>query len=237
MKTIIVDDSRLARSELKRLLEEYPAIELCGEASNAHEARAAIEKYDPDIILLDIEMPAENGFELLASLDKVPEVIFTTAYDEFAVKAFEQNAIDYLVKPIEPDRLEKALEKAILIQQNKNEYPQNKIGIEDKVFVKDGNKCWFIKLRDVRFFETYGNYSRVYFEKEKPLINKPLTYLEKRLNPKKFFRANRQYIISLNHIHDISHWNHEAFRVTMSCGKKIKISRRKSQKFNDLLSF
>lgn len=237
MKALIVDDSRLARSELKRLLKKHPTIELCGEAANADEARKALEKYNPDILLLDIELPIENGFELLSSLDILPEVIFTTAYDEFALKAFEKNAIDYLVKPIEPDRLETALEKATLSQQNKNEFSNNKIGLEDKVFVKDGEKCWFIKLKNVRFFETYGNYSRVYFQGEKPLINKSLTYLENRLNPKKFFRASRQYIINLNHIKDINPWDHESYKVTMSCGKEVKISRRKSQKFNNLLSF
>lgn len=237
MKTLIVDDSRLARSELKRLLKEYPEIELCGEASNAHEAREVIEKHDPDIILLDIEMPVENGFELLSSLDSVPEVIFTTAYDEFAVKAFEKNAIDYLVKPIEPERLESALDKAILSHQAKEQNPKNIIGIEDKVFVKDGDRCWFIKLKDVRLFETYGNYSRVYFAKEKPLINRSLSYLEERLNPKKFFRANRQHIINLHHIQDINLWSHESYIVNMSCGKQIKISRRNSQQFNNLLSF
>lgn len=237
MKVLTVDDSRLARSEIKRLLENYPAIELCGEASNADEARISIEEHDPDVILLDIEMPGENGFELLASLDRVPEVIFTTAYDEFAVKAFEKNAIDYLMKPIDPDRLEKALERAALNQKKEVEKPQERIGAEDKVFVKDGDNCWFVQLKEVRFFETYGNYSRVFFKNEKPLVGKSLNYLQNRLDHKKFFRANRQYIINLDHIQEISPWNHESYRVKMSCGKEIDISRRKSQKFDKFLSF
>lgn len=237
MKILIVDDSRLARSELKRLLTDYSEAEFCGEAANANEARIIIEEQAPDVILLDIEMPGENGFELLSSLDKVPEVIFTTAYDEFAVKAFEQNAIDYLVKPIDPDRLEKALERVVQEQDNGKEENQEQIGIEDKVFVKDGEKCWFVKLKEVRFFETYGNYSRIYFKTEKPLVDKSLNYLQTRLDPKKYFRANRQYIINLNHIKNISPWNRESYRVTMTCGKEINISRRKSQEFNERLSF
>lgn len=237
MKIAIVDDSRLARAELKRLLEDYSIVEICAEASNAVEARAVIKEHNPDVMLLDIEMPGENGFELLSSLDKVPDVIFTTAYDEFAVKAFEQNAIDYLVKPIDPDRLEKALERVGLNQVNERKIPGDEMGLEDKVFVRDGEKCWFVKLKEVRFFETYGNYSRIYFKDEKPLVNKSLNSLQRRLSSKTFFRANRQYIINLEQIKDINPWNNESYQVTMSCGKEIRISRRKSQEFDELLSF
>jgi two-component system, LytTR family, response regulator len=237
MKVLIVDDSRLARNELRRLLQKFPVVEICAEAANADQAREAIREYSPETIFLDIEMPGENGFELLASLDRVPGVIFTTAYDEFAVQAFEQNAVDYLVKPIDPGRLEKALDRAMNQSSVPRREAEEKMGPEDQVFVKDGEKCWFVKLKQIRFFETYGNYSKIYFDEEKVLVNKSLNYLEARLNPRRFFRANRQFIINLNHVKQIHPWNNEAFRVEMNCGTEIDISRRKSQRFKELLSF
>lgn len=237
MKVLIIDDSRLARNELRRLLQKFPEVEICGEAANAEQAREAIREHSPETIFLDIEIPGENGFELLASLDRVPGVIFTTAYDEFAVQAFEQNAVDYLVKPIDPGRLGKALDRAVNQPSAPRREAEEKMGPEDQVFVKDGEKCWFVKLKQIRFFETYGNYSKIYFDEEKVLVNKSLNYLEARLNPRRYFRANRQFIINLNHVKRIHPWNNEAFRVEMNCGTEIDISRRKSQRFKELLSF
>lgn len=236
MKIAIIDDSRLARAEIRRMVDDYPAVENCGEASNADEARTVISECEPDLLLLDIEMPGENGFELLASLQKVPDVIFTTAYDQFALKAFENNAVDYLVKPIDPERLEKALGRLVLKRENGREKAPDQIGVEDKVFVRDRGRCWFVTLKEVRFFETYGNYSWIYFNDEKALVSKSLNNLEERLDSDTFFRANRQFIINLNHIRTISPWNRESYRVEMSCGKKIDISRRRSQEFNEQLS-
>ena len=191
MKTFIVDDERLARSELKRLLKNFPAIEIIGEAANADEAIERIETARPDLLFLDIQMPGRNGFELLESLTRVPKVIFTTAFDEYALKAFEFNALDYLLKPVEPKRLAAAIGKVENHQREEVEKNSRSnstpLGDADQIFVKDGERCWFVKLRDVRLLESEGNYTRLYFDRNKPLILRSLNYLEARLDEKPFF--------------------------------------------------
>jgi two-component system LytT family response regulator len=211
MKAIIVDDERLARNELKRLLENFPKINIVGEAPNADEAIQLIDELHPDLLFLDIQMPGKTGFDLLAELDgNVPEVIFTTAYDEYAIKAFEFNALDYLLKPIELHRLSEAIQKV------EEEFERQKqisdtakegasvLSENDQVFVKDGEKCWFVRLGNVRLFESMGNYVRLYFDDQKPLVLKSLNALEERLDPKVFFRANRKHIINLKYIQKLS---------------------------------
>ncbi|MEM6359712.1 MAG: LytTR family DNA-binding domain-containing protein [Bacteroidota bacterium] len=235
MKALIVDDIRLARQELIRLLKNFTEVEIVGEASNAEEARDLIQGQDPDLLFLDIQMPEEDGFSLLESIDDVPDVIFTTAFHEYALKAFENNALDYLVKPIDPDRLAAALEK----------YTTHKVAVSkkalldenSKVFVKDGERCWFVKLADVRFFETFGNYSRIHFNNEVAMVGKSLNYLESRLDPTKFFRASRQYIVHLEYVEEVIPWFSDSLRVRMTSGEEIDISRRRSVKFKELLSF
>lgn len=196
MKAIIVDDERLARKELTSLLENHPEIEVIDEAANADEAIEKIEKQDPDVIFLDIQMPGKTGFEMLEGLERVPQVIFTTAYDEFALKAFDFNALDYLLKPIQPDRLSESINK-IKVKAPKKGGKDRKLSAEDQVFVKDGDKCWFVRLEDVRLFESDGNYIKVYFDKFKPMIHKSLNALDERLDDRSFFRASRKHIINL----------------------------------------
>ncbi|MDX1472414.1 MAG: response regulator, partial [Flavobacteriaceae bacterium] len=167
MKAIIVDDERLARKELVKLLDEFNDIEVIGEAPNADEAYDLINELKPDLLFLDIQMPGKTGFELLEMLDSVPPVIFTTAYDEFALKAFDVNALDYLLKPIEHDRLNESIEKLRKTVKDKpqtNGSSERKLGLEDQVFVKDGDKCWFVKLANIRYFESDGNYIKVHFD-------------------------------------------------------------------------
>ena len=155
MKTLIVDDERLARKELMSLLEPHKKIEVIGEATDVDDAIEKINELNPDLIFLDIQMPGKTGFDLLEELDNVPKVIFTTAYDEFALKAFEVNALDYLLKPIQPERLEEAIAKLKVEEQKISKASDRKsLGKEDQVFVKDGDKCWFVKLADVRLFES-----------------------------------------------------------------------------------
>jgi len=206
MKALIVDDERLARVELKRLLQPFKEINVVGEAVNVEDALEKITQLNPDLVFLDIQMPGKSGFDLLEELDSVPTIIFTTAYDEYALKAFEYNALDYLLKPIEPKRLEDTVKK--LIEKNKKEIlPQLNSSIlseKDQVFVKDGERCWFVKLETVRLFESEGNYVRIYFEDNKPLILRTLNYLDERLDSKSFFRANRKHIINLKWIENIS---------------------------------
>lgn len=238
MKALIVDDERLARVELRRLLAPYKDIIIAGEAVNADDALAKISELNPDLIFLDIQMPGKNGFELLEELDAVPTVVFTTAYDEYALKAFEYNAMDYLLKPIEPKRLEDTIKK--LLEKKKREdaftADQPALSEDDQVFVKDGERCWFVKLSTVRLFESEGNYVRLYFEDYKPLILRTLNYLDERLDNKTFFRANRKHIINLKWIESIEPWLNGGLLVKLKGGNKIEVSRRQAIKFKDMLS-
>lgn len=235
MKAIIVDDERLARKELHTLLAKYPSIEIIGEYDNAEDAINEIEKQKPDLVFLDIHMPGKDGFGVLEELIYVPQVIFVTAYDEYAIKAFEVNALDYLLKPIQPERLDEAINKLSTQLQN-NELTTNKLNANDQVFVKDGEKCWFVKLEDVPMFESEGNYVRVYFNGNKPLILKSLNNLANKLNEDVFFRANRKFIINLNWIEDVENWFNGGLMVKLKTGDKIEISRRQATKLKEMKS-
>ena len=245
MKALIVDDERLARNELKRMLENFPKINIVGEASNADEAIVMIDELNPDLLFLDIQMPGKTGFELLQSLEgHVPEVIFTTAYDEYALKAFEYNALDYLLKPIEQHRLAEAIQRVEeelhqqqLEKREKGDGSSRSLLSEnDQVFVKDGEKCWFVKLGKVRLFESMGNYVRLYFDDQKPLVLKSLNALEERLDPKTYFRANRKHIINLQWIDKIEPWFSGGLLVTLKGGDKVEISRRQAIRFKEMLA-
>jgi two-component system LytT family response regulator len=238
LKVVLIDDERLARSELKRLLQEFPDVEVIGEAANATEGIEKIESLNPDLIFLDIQMPGKTGFDMLVDLEKAPHVIFVTAYDEYAIKAFEVNALDYLMKPVEPKRLADALLK--VKQKDEEEmisYANRGILHEsDQVFVKDGERCWFVKLGDVRLFESVGNYAKVFFGTNKPLILKSLNALEERLDEKVFFRANRKYIINLRMIEKIEPYFNGGLLLDLIGGEKIEVSRRQAVKFKEMMS-
>jgi len=241
-KSLIIDDERLARNELKRLLQEFPEIEIIGEAMNADEALKMIDELNPEVIFLDIQMPGKTGFELLQELDKVPTVIFTTAHDEYALKAFEYNALDYLMKPIDPQRLGDAIQKLFLtedrelITSEENFNARNTLGEDDQVFVKDGEKCWFVKLADIRLFESVGNYARVFFGTNKPLILKSLNSLEERLDQRVFFRANRKHIVNLRMIEKVEPFFNGGLLLEIKGGEKIEVSRRQAVKFKEMMS-
>ncbi len=238
MKALIIDDSRLARNELKRLLKDYDHILIAGEASNAEEAKAKIDELKPDVIFLDIQMPGKTGFELLEELEFAPEVIFTTAYDEYAIKAFEFNALDYLMKPIEKDRLSAAVSKVSeRLAKAKEDESGDKMTIDDQVFVKDGERCWFVPLSKVRLFEVDGNYTKLYFDNEKPMIPRTLNYLETRLDPKTFFRANRQQIVNLKWVERIEPWFSGSIKIFLTGGHDVDVSRRQTQRFKEIMSF
>jgi two-component system, LytTR family, response regulator len=241
MKAIIIDDERLARAELKKLLLDYPEVEVVDEAANAEEGLAKIESQQPDLIFLDIQMPGKTGFDMLSQLEKAPQVIFTTAYDEFALKAFEVNALDYLVKPIEPKRLADAVQKlnASEIRDNRQDIisTNNSLLTEnDQVFVKDGERCWFVKLNEIRLFESVGNYAKVFFGANKPLILKSLNALEERLDEKTFFRANRKHIVNLRMIDKIEPYFNGGLLLELKGGEKIEVSRRQTVKFKEMMS-
>lgn len=238
LKTIIVDDERLARKELQNLLAAHPEIEVIEEAVNADDAAEKINKLKPDLVFLDIQMPGKTGFDLLETLDNPPKIIFTTAYDEYAIRAFEFNALDYLLKPIESDRLKEAIQRAAddTLPEEMEDDSTDTLSENDQVFVKDGEKCWFVTLSKVRLFESEGNYVRVYFENNKPLILKSLNNLEKRLDSKVFFRANRKHIINLKWVEKTEAWFNGGLMVLLKGGGKIEISRRQAVKLKDRMS-
>jgi len=244
MRAIIIDDERLARTELRKLLQEFPEVEVVDEASNAEEGVQKIESHNPDLIFLDIQMPGKTGFEMLQELDHSPTVIFTTAYDDYALKAFEVNALDYLLKPIEPKRLADAVEKVKKTQNtNGGEVrpgisftPNSLLGENDQVFVKDGERCWFVRLSEVRLFESVGNYAKVFFGANKPLILKSLNALEERLDPKIFFRANRKHIVNLHMIDKVESYFNGGLLLELKGGEKIEVSRRQTVKFKEMMS-
>jgi two-component system LytT family response regulator len=237
IKTIIVDDERLARNELRKILKEFPEIEVIEEAVNAEDAQEKIELLQPELIFLDIQMPGgKTGFDLLEQLEYTPKVLFTTAYSEFAIKAFEYNALDYLLKPIDKKRLHDAVQKVKKQLEKDTQSQKHKLGNDDQVFVKDGERCWFVKLSEVRLFESVGNYAKVFFGNNKPLILKSLNALEERLDDKIFFRANRKHIINLQMIQKMDTHFNGGLKVTLNAGEEIEISRRQAVKFKDNMS-
>jgi two-component system LytT family response regulator len=240
-KAIIIDDERLARNELKKLLADFPEVEVIGEAANAKEGIEKIDTLMPDLIFLDIQMPGKTGFDMLMELEKAPHVIFTTAYDEFALKAFEVNALDYLMKPVEPKRLADALHKLQLAEEKEMAAAiagvnRGMLSENDQVFVKDGERCWFVKLADVRLFESVGNYAKVFFGTNKPLILKSLNALEERLDEKVFFRANRKHIVNLRMIDKVEPFFNGGLLLDLKGGEKIEVSRRQAVKFKEMMS-
>ena len=235
MKALIVDDERLARKELAGMLEKHDKIEVIGEAANADEAETLIAEKRPDLLFLDINMPGRSGFELLESLDPAPQVIFVTAYDEHALKAFQVNALDYLLKPIDPERLDAAINKLHEAHEG-GEGQRKELHENDQIFLKDGEKCWFVTLKDVRYFESEGNYIRVRFNDQKPLVLRSLNKLEEKLDPHVYFRANRKHIVNLRWVEKIEPWFNGGLMVKLKTGEQLEVSRRQASRFKELLS-
>ena len=244
MKALLIDDERLARNELRRLLAAFPDIAIVGEAANAKQAREQLAALAPDLLFLDVQMPGETGMELLESLEPpTPEVIFTTAYDEFAVKAFELNALDYLLKPVDPARLAAAIDKLRAKLGGAADEPvsakgaaRERLAAEDKVFVREGDRCWFVEVKSIRLLESEGNYTRVHFDDAKPQLFRSLNAMEERLDPKVFFRANRRQIINLTWIDKIEPWFSGGLLVHLKGGAKVELSRRQAQDFREKMS-
>ena len=227
MKTLIVDDEPLARRELRRLLAAFPRVEVVGEAANVDEARERIEALAPDVVFLDIQMPGGTGFDLLTQLERVPRIVFTTAYDQYAVKAFDVNALDYLLKPIEPDRL------AMAIRKIEDVAPPEAAAPLDQLFIKDGPRCWFVPLREVSLITSEGNYVRLHWGKERPLLGRSLTALEQKLDSRRFFRANRAQIVNLDYIQQVEAGDGGRLHVQIKDGPEIEVSRRQARQFKE----
>ncbi len=240
MRTIVIDDERLARKELINLLKQYVHIDIIAESSNADDAKKKIESLHPDLIFLDIQMPEKDGFQLLSELTYMPMVIFVTAYDEYALKAFDVSALDYLLKPVAPERLEETLSKLNDTQEPEVESAdmtkRNRLSQEDQIFIKDGERCWFVSLSEVSRFQSEGNYVRVFFQNNKPMILRSLNNLETTLDPRSFFRANRKYIINLKWIDKVESWFNGGLMVTLKDGTELEISRRQAAKFRESMS-
>jgi two-component system LytT family response regulator len=242
IRAIVIDDERLARQELKNLLQNFDNIQIVAESGRPEEALDLIEKENPDLIFLDIQMPGMTGFEMLNELEgSAPEVIFVTAYDEYALKAFEVNALDYLMKPVEESRLQEAIEKIakrIAKKKNESETQENdgKLELHDQVFLKDGEKCWFVELERIRLFESEGNYVRVYFDESRPLILKSLNALTDRLSEKYFFRASRKHIVNLRWIEKVETWFNGGLLVILKDGTRVEVSRRQSVKLKEMMA-
>ncbi|NBR08267.1 MAG: DNA-binding response regulator [Opitutaceae bacterium] len=241
MKALLIDDERLARNELRRLLKTHSEIEIIGEAVDAADALSKVEALKPDLLFLDIQMPGDDGFMLLEQLEPpLPLVIFTTAYDQFAVKAFEFNALDYLLKPVDPHRLTGALDKLranrFIATPRVAPAGLRRLAPEDKVFVREGEHCWFVAVKNIRLLESEGNYTRLYFEEQKPQLFRSLTAMEERLDPQHFFRANRKQVINLAWVEGIEPWFSGGLLVKLKGGMKVELSRRQAQDFRERLS-
>ena len=232
MKALIVDDEPLARRELRRLLAAHRSIQIVGEAGDIDEARERIDSLAPGVVFLDIQMPGGTGFDLLAQLDRVPRIIFTTAYDRYAVTAFDVNALDYLLKPVEPERLAAALDKlqATPVAAERETHGHSPL---EQLFVRDGPRCWFVPLRDVSVFNAEGNYVRLQWGRERPLLGRSLVALESKLDPQRFFRANRQQIINLALIRRVDLGIGGRLLVQLNDGHEVQISRRQARQFRE----
>jgi two-component system, LytTR family, response regulator len=229
MKALVVDDEALARRELRRLLSDHPWVEIVGEAANIEEAATKLEALAPELLFLDIQMPGGSGFDLLTRLDRIPQVIFTTAHDQHAVRAFEVNALDYLLKPIEPERLSAALAR---VRSNSAPAVTPRGEVLEQLFVQDGARCWFIPLREVRLLTAENNYVRLHWGKLQPLCGRPLITLEQRLDPKRFFRANRAQILNLDFIQSVDLGVSGRLNVQLrDGGPEVEVSRRQARVF------
>ena len=226
MKALTIDDERMARQGLRRLLGAHPEIEIAGEARTGDEALELIGRLAPDVVFLDVRMPGISGFDLLERLDDVPQVIFTTAYDAYAIQAFEVNALDYLLKPVAPARLAAALARA---------KPRER-GRLEQVFVRDGERCWIVRLTDIFLMESEGNYTRLHFGSERPLIRRSLNSLEEQLDPSMFFRAGRGEIINLKWVDKVDIAVTGGLLVTLRGGRQVEMSRRQSARLREVLA-
>jgi two-component system, LytTR family, response regulator len=236
MRAMIVDDEPLARRELRRLLAEFAWIDIVGEAANVGEAAPLIDRLLPELLFLDIQMPGGTGFDLLERLEHLPRVVFTTAYDKHAVRAFEVNALDYLLKPIEPERLAAAVARAQAAAASAPAAVANSGIILERLFLRDGERCWFVPLGEVKLFTAEGNYVRISWDKIQPLLGRPLSSLESRLDSKRFFRANRQQIINLEYIESVDLGVNGRLHVQLRGGPEVQVSRRQARLFRQLAS-
>lgn len=249
IKVVLVDDEELARIELRRLLAHHPELEVIGEADGFTSARQLLQRVHPDLIFLDIKMPGYSGFDLLSSLPPPhPRIVFVTAYDAFALRAFDVNALDYLLKPVHPERLAATLSRlrslptlnSGSIDLDLEETVESGSGEggmpfreDDQIFLREGDRCWFVPIRDLKYLETEGNYTRVHFGGGSPLICRRLAALEARLPSPMFCRANRAQLVNVRFIERIEPWFSGSLKAYLRGGPEIEFSRRQAQIFRN----
>ncbi len=238
ISSIVVEDSTVAREGLIDMLHEFPAVNIVGQAEHPDSAMELIQELRPALLFLDIHMPGQTGFDLLGRLDYEPLVIFTTAYSEYAIRSFEFQTVDYLLKPISKTRLAQAINKLENYRNGStSNLQQTRMQADHRLFVKDKDQCHLVTLSDIRCFESCKNYVRLFFSNESAFVKKSLNQVEERLPQDLFFRCSRQYIINLRDVEEIEEWLNDGFIVTLSDGRKIEISRRNALKLKSMLSF
>jgi len=227
LTAIIVDDERLARAELRLLLADCAEILFVGEAQNLSEAVSLIEVNKPDVVFLDIQLASENGFDLLEKTEKDFKLIFVTAFDEFAIRAFEINAIDYLLKPINPERLAKTLDR-LFETEEKRAVTDRKLAYEDRLFIEIGERSRFLKISSIKYICADGDYAHVFTDEgKKHLIAKSLKEWEDRLPEKHFIRIHRSNIVNLEFIEKVETWFGRSYRIYLRDKKEpLTVSRR-----------
>lgn len=244
IKTILIDDEPLARSLVKEYLESYETIEVVQECSDGFAGAKAIQQHQPDLIFLDIQMPKINGFEMLEIVEEKPAVIFTTAFDEYAIKAFEAHAIDYLLKPFSKERFDKAMQK--WMNQRQNNAPQNNTKAlldeplrqpdeNQRIVVKNGSNIKIIPVQDVYYIEAYDDYVKIYTADGMQLKKKTLTHYEQMLDEKQFVRVHRSYIIQLQQLTKVEPYDKTNHLALLKCGAKIPLSRAGYSKLKEVL--
>ena len=246
MRALIIDDERLARDELRRLLLEHPQIDIVGEAASVQEGLRQVALLAPELVFLDVQMPDGSGFDLLTALEQPPAVIFTTAYDRYAIRAFDVSALDYLLKPVDPPRLAQALQKRLPALASPAAPAAAPVPVpapaasaatvppDGKVFIKDGERCWFVALDDIVLFESEGNYTRVYFDQHRPLMLRSLAQMEARLDAAKFMRISRSRIVNLACVTGIAPAPAGGLTLMLQGELKVAMSRRRAIMFKQL---
>jgi two-component system LytT family response regulator len=243
MKVIIVDDEPLARSIVKEFLQKHPDLQLMQECGDGFEGLKAIQQYQPDLIFLDIQMPKINGFEMLELLDQTPDVIFTTAFDEYAIKAFEAHAIDYLLKPFNQERFDKALAKWSEQKKQNNEKATQELletasqspAQSHRIVIKDGSKIKIIPVHDVQYLEAADDYVKIHTKDGYFLKNKTMTHFEQVLDGQQFVRSHRSYIVNVQQITRIDPYEKDGHVAVLRSGVKVPVSRNGYGKLKEVL--
>lgn len=227
INVVIVENSRLARMELNLLIEAHPQIQVVGEADTVKHAVELIDALAPDLVFLDIQLPGGSGFDVLSRLKKVPVIIFTTAFADYALESFEHNTIDYLLKPISPEKLNRAIQKAeVLMAKNHPVSLERKLDYSDKIFVKDRKVSWLIPIEEISMFESKGNYTQVFFNGNRLLYYKSLQQVFASIKEGLFIRANRRQIVNVQLVRGILKNSDGRMLLKLYSGEDVSVSRR-----------